>query len=556
MTNSEAEKILGKLLTEPKELEWFEFKTAKSSFEFDKIGKYFSALSNEANIKGKDYGWLIFGINNRRGIVGTSFKQDKASLEQLKSEIAHKTTGSITFIEIFELLFQEGRVVMFQIPAAPKGIPVAWRGQYWGRDGESLAPLNIQEIEHIRKQGNMQDWSAGICGYASKNDLSSEAIKKAKMEYKKKNPERSKEIDSWDDIKFLNKAKIAIEGKITNTAIVLLGKPESEHFLSPSVAKITWILRGENDIERDYMHFGPPFLLNVERLFKKIGNLNYRYMPGGSLFPIEIKQYDSWVIREALHNCIAHQDYEQCGRISVVERQDELIFSNPGNFIPESINDVIEKDSPPAIYRNSFLASAMVNLNMIDTIGSGIRRMFLTQKKRFFPLPDYDISNPKKVIVKIKGRIIDANYTRILIENEDIPLQTAISLDKVQKGIKLSRNEYSILKSKRLVEGRYPNIYISLGIASITDEKAKYIKYRGFDNKYYQDLIIAFIEQNGSATRKEIDELIIEKLPEIFSEQQKKRKVNNLLSKMSKDLKLIKNIGSTRNSIWIQTSNN
>ena len=49
----------------------------------------------------------------------------------------------------------------------------------------------------------------------------------------------------------------------------------------------------------------------------------------------------------------------------------------------------------------------MVALNMIDTIGSGIKRMFLTQKNRFFPMPDFDLSTPERVVVRIHGKILD-----------------------------------------------------------------------------------------------------------------------------------------------------
>jgi len=321
---------------------------------------------------------------------------------------------------------------MFQIPAAPLGIPTAWDGHYYGRNGSSLVALNLQELEQIRNQGVGKDWSADICQHATVNDLDTEAIQKARTEYKKKYLRLAEEVDNWDDITFLNKARVTIQGKITNAAIILLGKPESDHLIQPAVVKMTWVLKDKDNIEQDYEHFGPPFILNTELLFAKVRNLKYRYMPDNSLFPIEVNQYDAYVIREALHNCIAHQDYEKQGRINIVEKPDELIFTNLGSFIPHSIAAVIEKDSPPEFYRNRFLADAMVNLNMIDTIGSGIKRMFVTQKNRYFPMPDYDLSDPSKVQVRIIGKILDENYTRMLIHHTDLDLITVMLLDKVQ----------------------------------------------------------------------------------------------------------------------------
>ena len=93
-------------------------------YDFDKIGKYFSALSNEANLKGKSCAWLIFGVENKKHqIVGSHYRSDRKKLDSLKKEIGDKITHNISFIEIHELNTPDGRVVMFQIPAAPQGIP-------------------------------------------------------------------------------------------------------------------------------------------------------------------------------------------------------------------------------------------------------------------------------------------------------------------------------------------------------------------------------------------------------------------------------------------------
>jgi len=543
---------LDELRTLPKETEWVEFKQAEHSFHFDKLGKYFSALSNEANLKSKEYGWLIFGVTDKdRRIIGTQYRSSKSHLDKLKSEIANHTTNRITFMEIHELPLPEGRVIMFQIPAAPKGIPIAWQGVWYGRDDEALVPLNIWELEQIRNQAKREDWSAQICEDATINDLDSQAILKAREEYRQKFPAKTDEIDSWNDMAFLNKAKLTRQNKITRAAIILLGKEEAEHFISPSVARITWILRDVNNHDKDYEHFGPPCIINVGRVLSKIRNLKYRYLPDETLFPIEVTQYDPWVIREALHNCIAHQDYELKGKINIVERPDELIFDNVGSFIPGSVEAVITQDSPPEIYRNHFLVGAMFNLNMIDTIGGGIKKMFQTQTRRFFPLPDYDLTQHEKVIVKIAGKELNENYTRLLIKNPNMDLTTVMLLDKVQKGIGIPKDAHKSLKSQKLVEGRYPRLFVSSSIAAAMREKAKYIKYRAFDDQQYKNMIIAFIKRYGSASREEIDDLLLKKLSDVLSEKQKQNKISNLLYAMSKKDKIIKNDGSRRVPKWV-----
>ena len=223
MTEVQLIQKLIELRSLPAETEIVKFKEAKNGYDFSKLGEYFSALCNEANFQGKQEAWLVFGIENKnKDIVGSLFRHNnRPFLDSLKGEIANKTNNRITFIEIYELNLSEGRVVMFQIPAAPKGIPIAWEGHYYGRDGEELSPLNTEEYERIRQQATQIDWSAVICEDATLADLEPLAITKARENYKNKYSEQAAEVDAWNDTTFLNKAKITIMTKITRTATII-----------------------------------------------------------------------------------------------------------------------------------------------------------------------------------------------------------------------------------------------------------------------------------------------------------------------------------------------
>lgn len=244
MNESELKHKLKELLILPHENEVVEFKEAENRFEVDKIGKYFSALSNEANLKNVDFGWLVFGIRDSdKSIVGSNFRTERASLDNLKGEISAHTTNGIGFVEIYELRLPEGRVVLFQIPKAMRGIPTAWKGHYYGREGDSTSALSDEKRDRIRNQNFEDDWSAAICPDATITDLDPEAIKVARLNFKTKFPSKVAEVDGWDDLTFLNKAKVTIQGRITRTAIILLGRSEAEHFVSPAEVKIRWILK-------------------------------------------------------------------------------------------------------------------------------------------------------------------------------------------------------------------------------------------------------------------------------------------------------------------------
>lgn len=373
------------------------------------------------------------------------------------------------------------------------------------------------------------DWSAGICHDATLDDLSDEAIALARREYATKHPRLAAELADWNNEVFLNKAKLTIQGQITRTAILLLGKPEAAHWLNPASPTITWILKDRDGLERDYQHFSCPLLVSADEVYRKIRNLKYRYMSEGSLFPEEVDQYDPFIIREALNNAIAHQDYELGGKVTVIEFEDgRLCFSNPGAFIPGSVEQVIHADAPETRYRNRFLTDAMVNLNMIDTIGSGIRKMFLIQKNRFFPLPEYQLEG-NRVQVTITGRVLDMGYARKLAELPNLTLDDIILLDRVQKRKPLTDAQARHLKQQGLIEGRKPNFHISAQVARHSDDMAQYIRNRGLDDTHYKRLICDLIQQAGSARRADIDKLLLDKLPEVLDRQQKANKIKNLL---------------------------
>jgi len=248
MTHFEPQAKLRELIELPAETEWVEFKEAKNNFDFNELGRYFSALSNEANLKGKPAGWLLFGVTDKlpRKLCGSNYRLHPPGLNKLKLEISNETNHQITFTEIHEIHPSGVRIIMFEIPA-PKGIPTEWNGRVYGRHGESISPLSLQEIDQIRKQIRHVDWSAQICEGATLNNLDPQAIAFARKEFKKKNTRLAADVDRWDDLMFLNKAKVCIAGKITRTSMILLGKNEDEYFLSPGIARITWILKDANE---------------------------------------------------------------------------------------------------------------------------------------------------------------------------------------------------------------------------------------------------------------------------------------------------------------------
>lgn len=193
----------------------------------------------------------------------------------------------------------------------------------------------------------------------------------------------------------------------------------------------------------------------------------------------------------------------------------------------------------------------MVSFNMFDTVGSGIRRIYNIQKEKFFPMPDYDLSEKNRVKVTLYGKIIDENYSKILFEKTNLDIEKVMLLDRVQKSYSITKEQSDYLRKDKLIEGRYPNIYVSSDIAKITDRKEEYFDNKGLDIQYYKDYILSYIEKFDGATREDINKLIYPKLPSIMSDKRKNNRVRYIISLLRKDGKIF-NKGTKTNSIWIK----
>jgi len=530
--------------------ECVEFKSASKDYDTSDIGRYFSALSNEANLRDLPSAWLVFGVENKtRQIIGTAYREDPARLQSLKQQIADGTEPSVSFRDIHELRTPQGRVLLFEIPPAPRGIPISWNTHYYARNGESLGGLSIAKLDEIRAQSVSDDWSAVICHQATVADLDEEALAKARDIFVSRHRDRLPEetIRAWDTATFLDKARLTLGGRITRACLLLLGGDHATRLLNPFVAEMSWKLEGP---ELGYEHFHPPFLLTTSRLFRKIRNLRLSLLPPGQLIPVDIPKYDERIVLEALHNCIAHQDYTRRERILVIERVGELEFQNAGEFYDGTPDDYIRGNRSPRRYRNRFLAEAMVMLRMIDTMGFGIREvMWKGQASRFLPLPDYDLTEPGHVKLRIQGRFLDENYSRALLTHADLPWPDILALDTIQKGGLPEDELIQGLRHRSLVEGRKPRLHVAAEVAAATDTEEDYIHHRAFDDAYYCDLILEYLRKFGSAKRAKFNRLLEAKLSDLLSPTQKRYKINRLLKRLQREGKITVE-GYGRAGIW------
>ena len=509
---------------------FLEFKSNHVSPE--DLGKYISALSNGACLEREENGYLFFGVDdNSYEVVGTSFDiaTAKKGNQHLELYLRVNITPKINFQ--VERFFYKGNekspVSVFIIPAASEQ-PTCFQNVPYIRVNSSTTNLRDYHDWMRTIYNSRLDWSKEIIPEAALCDLDPVAIKRARLGFVERYPDKKEYIDSLSDAAFLDKAKITIDGKITRTTLLLLGREESSHYLN-HISQIVWRLNSGDEQAGDI--FSIPFLLSTDHVLAKIRNYRFKIYPSKSLIPAEVWKYDTKTILEALHNCIAHQDYRANSRVVVTEEKDSLCFENAGSFFEGRFEDYIRGQRTPACYRNPFLVQAMVNLKMIDTQGYGIHSMFLSQRNRCLPMPDYESTNDK-VVLRIPGTIIDEDYSKMLLENTSVGLDEAVLLDALQKKRALSEEAIRLLKKNGLVEGRGKNIFISKYVALATSQEMEHSQAKGLSNTNYRNIIVDYLKDYGELSKSQIFAMLQQHLPTNLDERQKKSKIENLLSSL------------------------
>ena len=538
--------LLSKYPREDAGCEWKEFKNLKNDFcgkEKDDIISYVSALSN------MEGGSLVIGVVDKTlAIAGTdtyNYDTQKAIL-RLTDQCANLPSEGL-LVEEFITDDSHKTVWVIHVPKHMNRLPVYAHSKAWQRLEDSLVELTDSRRNAILDECEMPyDWTAQVIENATIEDLDSEAIRLAREGYKQRYPNFANECDTWSDSVFLDKSCLTIDGHITRATLLLVGKEEKAHKLN-HIAQIVWKCFQDNQIFGDV--YTIPFIRTTSELLNRIRNYRFKIYPKNSLIPAEVWKYDTESILEGLHNAIAHQKYECDARIIVNEDKDKLTFQNDGSFFEGTYNQYITGEKTPKRYRNPALVKAMVNIKMIDTQGYGIHKMFVSQKKRYLPMPDYDKSTATEVTLTLPGTIIDENYSIMLLENPNLSLTDTVLLDFVQKGCRISPEAIKMLRKRHLVEGRAPHVYVSKQIAQAMNQRVEYTKHKGLDDKKCEVLLLDSLKDHGLLNKSEIVKLLWTLLPDQLNEKQKNNKVDYLLKRMRQSGK-IKNETKGNHSTW------
>lgn len=515
------------------------------------VSQYVSALACEAFLASREYGWFVVGVDNKtHEIIGTDYKSKEGELDSLMLEIRQKT-GYAATVNAHVLEASGKRVLIFRIAAAILGAPVYSMGHAYGREGEHLCALSQEQLDKIRFASGHYDWSARIVEEADSDDLDEHALQVARCLYTNRKPHLEQQIRQWNDMEFLDRLHLLNGGRLTTAALLLLGRREALHKTGLHNTEIRWILRDQRNNTVDYEHLYPPFLIAVDTAFGKIRNTMYRYMTNDGIYTKEVQRYDEYTLREAINNAVAHTDYLKDETIDVVEHENDYVtIRNAGVFLPGELNDVLISTSPCSRYRNACLAEAMVELNLIDKVGSGIQTMFLKQVERLFPVPDYSLAD-SHVQVTIQGKMLDYTFAFNLLHHNLPPAATSLLYD-VFMNRRVEKKGANYLRSLNLITGRFPNIKPAAFLGEEvhdTEIGQKILNQQEMSKGTYIAHIKDILQDGRPRSRAEIMIALERHLPAGYKKASMERKISNILHDMQ-DNHILMMTGIKRTARW------
>lgn len=526
---------------------WRNLKHTVSGAKGEDLLCYVSALAN------MDGGCVVIGVQDETLVPTGIGEFADYTPENLPNRLLGRCANLPSLGLHVEALRAEdtGAVVwLVHVPRHAPRKPVYAHDTAWQRDHDKLVPLRDDRLAAILSEPLAgEDWSAATVPDASLADLDRDALALARRQYAAKHAQdkRAAEIAGWSDAEFLDRARLSAHGVLTRAALLLLGRPDRVlPHLAGHPAEISWKLPAERVVE----HFGPPFLLATSEVMRRIRNPIIKLFPESQLIPVQVVRYDSRLVLEALHNCIAHQDYARGERIVVEEWPERLRLTNAGGFVDGQPADYFAGKRTPSRYRNPWLASAMDEIGMIDKAGFGISDMVRIQRERFLPLPDYQGSTAAMTVFNVMGQTLSLDYSRLLMEQPDLDLATVLLLDLLQKRHALTADQRQHLRSRGLIEGRGARTTISAGVAAATGRQTEYVDASGLDGDHYRALVRKLLAM-GPQPRPAINRLLLDKLPaSIVGDARRRAYVKNLLQEMVRDGEIENVGGATNAALW------
>ena len=392
--------------------EHLEFKKAEHDFNIEKLRKYCCALANERG------GKLILGVTNRkpRCVVGTEAFRDLEHRRSDLTQILHLR------VEAVEVMHPDGRVVVFDVPSRPIGVPLRYNGVYWMRSGDSLTPMTEDRLKRIFEETGLEMTATPVDGNAV------EMISAAGMEELRKLMEEAgaaPDLLRQGDIDLLRAlGGVSGDGQLVVAGLLLAGRPE---IIRKVVPHAQWQFRRmKSDTEYDQADDGYDSIpVALRRLRELVGANNPIVTIPGWLVHPEFPRYPMLALRELIVNALAHRDYRAPGAVTLKLYPDRLELSNPGGFVGGVTPDNILHH--PSVPRNPALFGALTRIRLANASNLGVPRVYRDLLSEGKEPPVYWASG-QAVRVTVKGQEARREFLQLVKENAGLDIDDLLVL--------------------------------------------------------------------------------------------------------------------------------
>jgi len=473
--------------------EHFEFKEAKNRFSFDKLAKYCCALANEGG------GKMILGVTDKRPrrIVGTrAFQQPENTRRSLMEQIPLR-------IDISAVNHAGRRILVFDVPSRPVGVPVKYKGIYWARKGDALVAMSEDRLRAIFSEAG-HDFSADICPAAVMHDLDQGAIEEFRRRWmaKSKNPK----LASLAKEQLLRDAEVMYDDGLTYAALILLGTKQAlgKHLAQ---AEIVFEYRSSDASgpAQQRMEYRKGFFLYYDRLWEAINLRNDLQHYQDGLFVWDIPTFEERSVREAVLNAVSHRDYQLGGSVFVRQYPQRLVVESPGGFpVGITVENVLDRQAP----RNRRVAEVFAKCGLVERSGQGMNLMFEQSIRQGKPRPDFTGTDAYNVVITLHGQVQDTRFLQFL---EKVGRETLASFgthdflvldlihredivpDNLKPGLR-KLLELGIIE--RVGRGKGIRYILSRRFYTALRKRGVYTRKKGLDRETNKQLLLKHIEDN------------------------------------------------------------
>lgn len=470
-----------------------EFKAARSQFSFDNLCEYCIAIANERG------GKLILGVTDAqpRVVCGTNAFPN---LETLKPQILNRIRLRI---EACELEHPQGRVLVFDIPSRPDGVPLELNGRYLMRSGESLVGMTQGQIRLIHDETG-PDFSAELCPEATLDSLDPDAVELFRKRWHARTGNDA--ILNATHHQLLENAELLVDGQVTYAALILLGTSRALGRLLAN-SEVIYEYRGtDSQIEHSFRsEHREGFLLFHDRLWNQISVRNEVTSIREGLFRRDIQAFDEDAVREAILNAICHRDYRLGNSVFIRQTPKSLEIVSPGGFPPGiSPANIVRRQAP----RNRRLAEACAKCGLVERSGQGMDRIYMWSLRAGRGRPDFSGSDNYQVALTMRADGMDPRFLGLLdVATErkiDLNLEDLLILDSLRLGEHLPAEDVSRahwLERLGLVEragrGGSRRFILSRALFVAIGERAAYTRARGLDRETKKALLFQHVQHNA-----------------------------------------------------------